>query len=139
MKWFMIAFVHRKFRTELFGMVLIFCIMSHIIWLNRKILSRCFAAYIPSAKLYSRCSAAAAKRLAAAAIANEVSLLFIIFSVFIKMLLSIFGGVGWAAFALFNIYPFSFVTKRKVAFIPPPSPMGSLTAYFQYTYFARPS
>lgn len=38
-------------------MVLIFCIMSHIIWMNRKILSRCFAAYIPSARLYSRCSA----------------------------------------------------------------------------------
>ena len=34
LKWFMIAFVHRKFRTELFGMALIFCIMSHIIWVN---------------------------------------------------------------------------------------------------------
>ena len=39
-------------------MVLIFCIMPHIIWVNRKILSRCFAAYIPSARLYSRCFAA---------------------------------------------------------------------------------
>ena len=99
----------------------------------------CFFCIYNNIALYSRCSAAAAKRLAAAAIANEVSLLFIIFSVFIKMLLSIFGGVEWAAFALFNIYPFSFVTKRKVASIPPPSPMGTLTAYFQYTYFARPS
>ena len=58
----------------------------------------CFFCNYSNIALYSRCSAAAAKRLAAAAIANEVSLLFIIFSVFIKMLLSIFGGVGWAAF-----------------------------------------
>ena len=42
----------------------------------------------------------------------------------------------------YSVYTFhsllcSFVTKRKAVFFSSPSPTGSLTAYFQYNYFAR--